>query len=136
MAFQGNLLGSLSESRHISAASTPKFKETCNATIGLHGQVLDYQTTTLPYHWLKQATDSWDTYQVCPGTNLSFKPLLGLHKVAIPPYSMMRCPRRPIGPRPTQSTPLFKWIHSPESITSTPSEEVLVRGLATYSVIL
>ncbi|KAI5653662.1 hypothetical protein M9H77_30849 [Catharanthus roseus] len=28
-----------------------------------------------------------------------------------PPQSMMQCPRRPIGPHPQQSTPLFKWIH-------------------------
>ncbi|KAI5684007.1 hypothetical protein M9H77_05235 [Catharanthus roseus] len=43
-----------------------------------------------------------------------------------PQQSMMRCPRRPIGPRPPRCTPLFKWIHSPESKTSTPSEEALV----------
>ncbi|KAI5681424.1 hypothetical protein M9H77_02652 [Catharanthus roseus] len=34
---------------------------------------------------------------------------------------------RLIGPQPLQSMPLFKWIHSPESETSTPSEEALVR---------
>ncbi|KAI5681972.1 hypothetical protein M9H77_03200 [Catharanthus roseus] len=45
-----------------------------------------------------------------------------------PPQSMMRCPRRPIGPHPPWSTPLFKWIHSPEPEMSTPSEEALVRG--------
>ncbi|KAI5681973.1 hypothetical protein M9H77_03201 [Catharanthus roseus] len=45
-----------------------------------------------------------------------------------PPQSMMRCPRRPIGPHPLRSMPLFNWIHSPESKTSTPSEEALVRG--------
>ncbi|KAI5682214.1 hypothetical protein M9H77_03442 [Catharanthus roseus] len=28
-----------------------------------------------------------------------------------PPQSMMRCPRRPIGPHPPRSTPFFKWIH-------------------------
>ncbi|KAI5663004.1 hypothetical protein M9H77_22327 [Catharanthus roseus] len=37
------------------------------------------QTTTLPYIWSKQATDSWGTYQVCPGTNLGVEPLLTLH---------------------------------------------------------
>ncbi|KAI5661257.1 hypothetical protein M9H77_20580 [Catharanthus roseus] len=39
-----------------------------------------------------------------------------------PLQSMMRCPH------PLRSTPLFKWIHSPESETSTPSKEALVRG--------
>ncbi|KAI5678571.1 hypothetical protein M9H77_09521 [Catharanthus roseus] len=37
-------LESLSESRHISAASTPKCKETCNATIGFNGQGPDPKT--------------------------------------------------------------------------------------------
>ncbi|KAI5658004.1 hypothetical protein M9H77_26797 [Catharanthus roseus] len=37
-----------------------------------------------PYHWSKQATDSWGTYQVCPGTNLGFKSLLTLHKTVKP----------------------------------------------------
>ncbi|KAI5654745.1 hypothetical protein M9H77_31932 [Catharanthus roseus] len=46
------------------------------------------------------ATDSWGTYQVCPGTTLSFKPLLALHKVVVPPQSMMWCPRRLIGSHP------------------------------------
>ncbi|KAI5653360.1 hypothetical protein M9H77_30547 [Catharanthus roseus] len=32
--------------------------------------------------------------------------------VRTPPQSMMRCPRRPVGPHPPRSTPLFKWIHS------------------------
>ncbi|KAI5677487.1 hypothetical protein M9H77_08437 [Catharanthus roseus] len=59
-------LGSLRESRHVSAASTPEFKETRNATVGLDEQgsdpttrsssqyqsntirALDYQTTALP----------------------------------------------------------------------------------------
>ncbi|KAI5681944.1 hypothetical protein M9H77_03172 [Catharanthus roseus] len=40
-------LGSLSESRHISAASTPKFKRTCNATVGLHGQSPDPQNEAI-----------------------------------------------------------------------------------------
>ncbi|KAI5676819.1 hypothetical protein M9H77_07769 [Catharanthus roseus] len=145
-------LRSLSESGHISIASTPKFKETCNAIVRLHGQspypktrssepssgisyqnqqknirALNYQTTTLPYHWSKQATDSWGTYQVCPWTNLSFKPLLALRKSAVPSQSMMWCPRKPIGPLPPRSTPLFKWIHSSESETSMPSEEALIR---------
>ncbi|KAI5681357.1 hypothetical protein M9H77_02584 [Catharanthus roseus] len=44
------------------------------------------------------------------------------------PQSMMRCPRRPIGPHPARSMPLFKWIYSPESESSTPSEEALVQG--------
>ncbi|KAI5661822.1 hypothetical protein M9H77_21145 [Catharanthus roseus] len=44
-----------------------------------------------------------------------------------PPQSMMRCPRRPIGSHPPRSMPLFKWIHSPESKSSTPSKEALVR---------
>ncbi|KAI5652804.1 hypothetical protein M9H77_29991 [Catharanthus roseus] len=35
-------------------------------------------------------------------------------------------PIRPIGPHPPRSTPLFKWIHSLESESSTPSEEALV----------
>ncbi|KAI5670593.1 hypothetical protein M9H77_10957 [Catharanthus roseus] len=61
--FNNTGLGSLSESRHISAASTPECKETWNATMGLNGQgpdpktrssetspasPLDYQTTALP----------------------------------------------------------------------------------------
>ncbi|KAI5652726.1 hypothetical protein M9H77_29913 [Catharanthus roseus] len=37
------------------------------------------QATALPYHWSKQATDSWGTYKVCPGANLIFEPLLTLH---------------------------------------------------------
>ncbi|KAI5682293.1 hypothetical protein M9H77_03521 [Catharanthus roseus] len=37
-------LGSLSESRHISTASTPKCKETYNATVGLHEQGPDSTT--------------------------------------------------------------------------------------------
>ncbi|KAI5656280.1 hypothetical protein M9H77_25073 [Catharanthus roseus] len=45
-----------------------------------------------------------------------------------PPQSMMQCPRRPIGPHPPRSMPLFKWIHSPEFETSTSSEEALVQG--------
>ncbi|KAI5682834.1 hypothetical protein M9H77_04062 [Catharanthus roseus] len=40
-------------------------------------RALDYKTTALPYHWSKQATDSWGTYQA-----------------TIPPQSMMRCPRK------------------------------------------
>ncbi|KAI5663952.1 hypothetical protein M9H77_23275 [Catharanthus roseus] len=42
------------------------------------------------------------------------------------PWSMIQCPHRSIGPHPSQSTPLFKWIHFPESESSTPSEEALV----------
>ncbi|KAI5681957.1 hypothetical protein M9H77_03185 [Catharanthus roseus] len=45
-----------------------------------------------------------------------------------PPQSMMRCLRRPIGPHPPRSTPLFKWIHSPEFESPTPSKESLVWG--------
>ncbi|KAI5667598.1 hypothetical protein M9H77_17451 [Catharanthus roseus] len=41
---------------------------------------------------------------------------------------MMQCPHRPIEPHPPRSTPLFKWIHSPESETYTLSEEALVQG--------
>ncbi|KAI5659474.1 hypothetical protein M9H77_28267 [Catharanthus roseus] len=33
---------SLSESRHISTASTPEFKRACNATVELHGQFGSY----------------------------------------------------------------------------------------------
>ncbi|KAI5664833.1 hypothetical protein M9H77_24156 [Catharanthus roseus] len=40
-------LGSLSESRHISAASTPKFKRICNATVGLYGQSPDPQNEAI-----------------------------------------------------------------------------------------
>ncbi|KAI5668195.1 hypothetical protein M9H77_18048 [Catharanthus roseus] len=47
-----------------------------------------------------------------------------------PPQSMMRCAHRPIRPHPLWSTPLFKWIHSPESEMSTPSEEALVQGIS------
>ncbi|KAI5680803.1 hypothetical protein M9H77_02030 [Catharanthus roseus] len=43
-------------------------------------RAVDYKTTALPYHWSKQATNSWGTYQVYPGANLSFKPLLTLHQ--------------------------------------------------------
>ncbi|KAI5649011.1 hypothetical protein M9H77_35016 [Catharanthus roseus] len=125
-------VGSLSKSRHISVASTPEFKETFNATVGLHGQSpnsktrsskakLNYQTIALPYHWSKQTIDSWGTYQVCPETHLGGR---------IPPQSMVWCPRRPIGPHPPQSMPLFKWIHSSKSETSTPSEEALVRRIS------
>ncbi|KAI5677529.1 hypothetical protein M9H77_08479 [Catharanthus roseus] len=39
-----------------------------------------------------------------------------------PQQCMTRCPRRPIGPQPPRSTPVFKWIHSPESESSTLSE--------------
>ncbi|KAI5654490.1 hypothetical protein M9H77_31677 [Catharanthus roseus] len=65
---------------------------------------------------------------VCSGINLSFKPLLALHKAAIPPQSMMQCPRRPIRRHPPRSMPLFKWIRSPESESSMPSKEAFVRG--------
>ncbi|KAI5656558.1 hypothetical protein M9H77_25351 [Catharanthus roseus] len=44
--FRGQL-GSLSESRHISVASTPKFKTTYNATVGLHGQSPDPQNEAI-----------------------------------------------------------------------------------------
>ncbi|KAI5657390.1 hypothetical protein M9H77_26183 [Catharanthus roseus] len=44
------------------------------------------------------------------------------------PQSMMRSLRRPIGPHPPQSMPIFKWSHSLESETSMPLEEALVRG--------
>ncbi|KAI5653380.1 hypothetical protein M9H77_30567 [Catharanthus roseus] len=47
-----------------------------------------------------ETTDSRGTYQVYPGTNLSFKPLLALHKVVIQSQSMMRSPRGSIEPRP------------------------------------
>ncbi|KAI5661638.1 hypothetical protein M9H77_20961 [Catharanthus roseus] len=40
-------LGSLSESRHISAASMPQFKRTCNATMGLHGQSPDLENEAI-----------------------------------------------------------------------------------------
>ncbi|KAI5664188.1 hypothetical protein M9H77_23511 [Catharanthus roseus] len=90
-------------------------------------RVLAYQTTALP-KLVKIGYRFLGTYQVCPGTNLSFKPLLALHKEAIPPQSMMRCPRRLIRPHPLRSTTLLKWIHSPESKSSTPLEETLVRG--------
>ncbi|KAI5648231.1 hypothetical protein M9H77_34236 [Catharanthus roseus] len=82
-----------------------------NVVIGIKFRHLVVNTSQTPYersitkqllfqNWSKQATDSWDTYQVCLRTNLSFKPLLALHKVAILPQSMMRCPRRPVGPCP------------------------------------
>ncbi|KAI5678696.1 hypothetical protein M9H77_09646 [Catharanthus roseus] len=51
-----------------------------------------------------------------------------------PLQSMMRYPRTLIGPHPPWSTPLFKWIHSPESKTSTPLEEALVRGTSHVQV--
>ncbi|KAI5653671.1 hypothetical protein M9H77_30858 [Catharanthus roseus] len=44
-------VGSLSESRHISSASTPKFKRTCNATVGLHGQTPDPLTMFRTKFW-------------------------------------------------------------------------------------
>ncbi|KAI5663854.1 hypothetical protein M9H77_23177 [Catharanthus roseus] len=99
-------LRSLSESRDISAASTPKFKKPCNATVGLHKQGLDPKT----------------------------RPSEPSSGGRTPLQSMMRCPRRPIGPHPPQSMPFFKWIHSPESETSMPSEEAFVRGLATKAI--
>ncbi|KAI5647940.1 hypothetical protein M9H77_33945 [Catharanthus roseus] len=123
--------------------STPEFKRTCNATVGLHEQSLNpitrsletkilashsqYQlniyersisiTPLFPYHWSNQATDSWGTYQIYPETNLSFKPLLILQKAVVPPQSMMWCPCRPIGPNPPWCYAIFKRIYSPESKT-------------------
>ncbi|KAI5680768.1 hypothetical protein M9H77_01995 [Catharanthus roseus] len=81
-------------------------------------RALDYQTTALPKTGLP-----WDQPQcrVPPDSSLG-----GL----TPPQSMMWCPHRPIGPHPPRSTPLFKWIHSPESKSSTPSEEALVREIS------
>ncbi|KAI5678567.1 hypothetical protein M9H77_09517 [Catharanthus roseus] len=72
--------------------------------------------------------NSWGTYQVCPGTNLSFEPPDSPQGGRTPLRSMIRGPRRLIGPHPPRSTPLFKWIHSLDSETSTPLEEALVRG--------
>ncbi|KAI5672201.1 hypothetical protein M9H77_12565 [Catharanthus roseus] len=62
----------------------------------------------LSRNWPKQATDSWGTYQVYPRANLSFKPLLALHKAVVPPQSMMPCPHRSIGTRPPWYYALFK----------------------------
>ncbi|KAI5658024.1 hypothetical protein M9H77_26817 [Catharanthus roseus] len=39
--------GKFEESRYISAASTPKFKRACNATVGFHRQSLDPKMRTL-----------------------------------------------------------------------------------------
>ncbi|KAI5664104.1 hypothetical protein M9H77_23427 [Catharanthus roseus] len=47
---------------------------------------------------------------------------------------MMRCPRRPIGPHPPRSMPLFKWIRSPESESFTPSEDALIQGTSPGTV--
>ncbi|KAI5682188.1 hypothetical protein M9H77_03416 [Catharanthus roseus] len=93
-----------------------------------HGLAFSSKLHSLYTIWL--ATDYWDTYQVYPGTNLSFKSLLTLHKVANPTAEQMRCLRRPIAPHPLQYYALFKWIHSLESETSTSSEEALIRGIS------
>ncbi|KAI5664857.1 hypothetical protein M9H77_24180 [Catharanthus roseus] len=85
--------------------------ESQNEVIGIKFWHLVVNTSQTPFessitkqplsqNWSKQTTDSWGTYQVCPGTKLSFKPLLALHKMTVPSQSMMRCPHRPIGPRP------------------------------------
>ncbi|KAI5678400.1 hypothetical protein M9H77_09350 [Catharanthus roseus] len=82
-----------------------------NEVIGITFRHLVLNTSQTPYecsitkqplsqNWSKQATDSWGIYQVYPGTNISFKPLQALDKAAILPQSMMRCPRRSIGPCP------------------------------------
>ncbi|KAI5666260.1 hypothetical protein M9H77_16113 [Catharanthus roseus] len=77
---------------------------------GSHNEVIGikFQHLVAKHHtnWSKYATNSWSTYQVCFGTNLSLKPLLALHKAAVLLQSMMRCPRRPIGPRPP-------WYYAP-----------------------
>ncbi|KAI5654933.1 hypothetical protein M9H77_32120 [Catharanthus roseus] len=76
-----------------------KIQRTCNATVGLHGQsldpitrpseiTLDFLTTALSIN-IKPGYRSWGNNQVCPETNLSFKSLLTLHKVAVPPQSMI-----------------------------------------------
>ncbi|KAI5667713.1 hypothetical protein M9H77_17566 [Catharanthus roseus] len=69
----------------------------CNSWVlsGSHNEpnilrALDSITTALSIH-IKPGYRSWDTYQVCLETNLSFKSLLTLHKAAVPPYSMIRC---------------------------------------------
>ncbi|KAI5649503.1 hypothetical protein M9H77_35508 [Catharanthus roseus] len=90
---------------------TPKI--TCNATVGLHGQSLDPQNEAIRTKFRHLI------FQAPPDSPLGSR---------APPQSIMRCPRRPIGPYPSRSTLLFKWIHSPESESSTPSEEALVRG--------
>ncbi|KAI5657981.1 hypothetical protein M9H77_26774 [Catharanthus roseus] len=66
-------LESLSESRHIKAAFTPEFKRAYNC----NSRAL--------------RTKFGSHNKVCPETNLSFKPLMTLHKAAVPPQSMIRC---------------------------------------------
>ncbi|KAI5671842.1 hypothetical protein M9H77_12206 [Catharanthus roseus] len=127
--------GSLSELRHTSAASTPKFKRTCNATVELHGQSSDPQnevigtkfrhlvvnTSQTPYERSITKGLPWDQPQFRAPPD---SPLGG----RTPPKNMMGCPRRLNGPHPPRSMPHFKWIYSSESETSAPLEEALIRG--------
>ncbi|KAI5668768.1 hypothetical protein M9H77_18621 [Catharanthus roseus] len=66
------------------------------------------QVKTLGYRFLGHLLGlSWDQ----PRCRAPPDSLLGSRT---PPQSMMQCTRRPIGPHPLRSTPLFKWIHSPK----------------------
>ncbi|KAI5671945.1 hypothetical protein M9H77_12309 [Catharanthus roseus] len=101
-----------------------EFKETCNAIVGFHRQSLDPKTRSLePSYRLLGHLPSlpWDQprFRAPPDSPLGGR---------TPLHSIMWCPCRPIGPHSPWSTPLFKWIHFPESKMSTPSEEALVRG--------
>ncbi|KAI5675420.1 hypothetical protein M9H77_06370 [Catharanthus roseus] len=51
-------------------------------------RALNSTTTALSIH-IKPGYKSWSTYQVCLETNLNFKSLLTLHKMAVPSLSMV-----------------------------------------------
>ncbi|KAI5666577.1 hypothetical protein M9H77_16430 [Catharanthus roseus] len=69
------------------------------------------------------------------GPTLFFSPL-SLHKAAVPPQSMMQCPRRPIGLCSSRYYPTSSGSTLPKIKHSCHRKRPSYRGLATYSAIL
>ncbi|KAI5653028.1 hypothetical protein M9H77_30215 [Catharanthus roseus] len=155
-------LGSLSESRHITAVSTPKFKRTCNVTVGIHGQSPDPQNEAIETKFRYLIVNTSQTPYECSITNnctaislvktgyrllghlpglpwdqpLFQAPPDSLLGSRTPPQSMMRCPCKPIGPHTPRSTPSSTESTLLSLKRPRHQKRPLYMGLATYSVIL
>ncbi|KAI5682006.1 hypothetical protein M9H77_03234 [Catharanthus roseus] len=129
--------------------STAGKSKTCNATVGLHRQSPDPQNEAIGTKFLHLVVNTSQTPYERSITKQLHSHITGQNRLQTPghlpglpwdqprcrappdfplggrspPQSMMRCPHRLIGPHPPRCTPLFKWIHSPESESSTPSKK-------------
>ncbi|KAI5654805.1 hypothetical protein M9H77_31992 [Catharanthus roseus] len=101
----------------------PEFKRTCNATVGLYGQSSNPQNEAIGTKFRHLVVNISQTPYERSITKQLHSYIIGQNRL-----QTLGAPTRPIGPHPPRSTPLFKWIHSPESESSTPSKEALVQG--------